>query len=69
MTPPNIVVIMADDLGFGDLGRFNFGATRTPAIDSLAADGTVLTQHYSASPICAPAGRRSSPGAIRSAAE
>ena len=55
VTPPNIVVIMADDLGFGDLGRFNFGATRTPAIDSLAADGTVLTQHYSASPICAPA--------------
>ena len=55
MTPPNIVVVMADDLGFGDLGRFNFGATRTPAIDSLAADGTVLTQHYSASPICAPA--------------
>ena len=46
---------MADDLGFGDLGRFNFGATRTPAIDSLAADGTMLTQHYSASPICAPA--------------
>ena len=55
MRPPNVVVIMADDLGFGDLGRYNFGATRTPAIDALAADGTVLSQHYSASPVCAPA--------------
>ena len=46
---------MADDLGFGDIGCCNYGATRTPAIDSLAADGALLTQHYSASPICAPA--------------
>jgi len=46
---------MADDLGFGDIGCCNFGATRTPAIDSMAGDGRLLTQHYSASPICAPA--------------
>lgn len=52
---PNVVVIMADDLGFGDLGLCSAGATRTPSIDSLAADGGFLTQHYSASPICAPA--------------
>ncbi|MEO6124006.1 MAG: sulfatase-like hydrolase/transferase [Ilumatobacteraceae bacterium] len=52
---PNIVVIMADDLGFGDLGFCNGGSTLTPAIDSLARDGTFLIQHYSASPICAPA--------------
>ena len=52
---PNIIVIMADDLGFGDLGFCNFGSTATPAIDSLARDGAFLTQHYSASPICAPA--------------
>jgi arylsulfatase A len=51
---PNLVVIMADDLGFGDLGVYNFGATTTPAIDSLARDGLAMSQHYSASPICAP---------------
>lgn len=52
---PNILVIMADDLGFGDLGCYNSGATQTPSIDSLATDGTSMSQHYSASPICAPA--------------
>lgn len=52
---PNLLVFMADDLGFGDLGRYNFGATSTPAIDSLATEGVLLTQHYSSSPICAPA--------------
>ena len=52
---PNIIVIMADDLGFGDLGFCNFGSTTTAAIDSLARDGVFMTQHYSASPICAPA--------------
>lgn len=52
---PNILIIMADDLGFGDLGMYNNGATHTPAIDSIAAAGTSMSQHYSASPICAPA--------------
>jgi arylsulfatase A len=46
---------MADDLGFGDLGVCNHSATMTPNIDALARDGAFLTQHYSASPICAPA--------------
>lgn len=52
---PNLVVIMADDLGFGDLGMYNFGATTTPSIDAIAANGVAMSQHYSASPICAPA--------------
>ena len=52
---PNVIAIMADDLGFGDLGYFTNGSVETPHIDSLARDGMVLTQHYSASPICAPA--------------
>ncbi|HLI15588.1 MAG TPA: sulfatase-like hydrolase/transferase [Acidimicrobiales bacterium] len=53
--PRCIVVIVADDLGFGDLGRWNFGASSTPAIDRLAAGGCCLSQHYSGSPVCAPA--------------
>ena len=42
-------------MGYGDLGCFNFGASETPALDALAAEGVCLTQHYSASPVCAPA--------------
>jgi arylsulfatase A len=54
-TPPNVVFILADDLGFGDIGCFNGGASRTPTLDWLVEQGTVLPQHYSASPVCAPA--------------
>lgn len=52
--PPNIVYILADDLGYGDLsflGQQNFA---TPNIDRLAAEGLVFTQHYSGSTVCAP---------------
>jgi len=52
---PNIVLIVADDMGYGDFGCFNFGASKTPALDQLVRDGLCLTQHYSASPVCAPA--------------
>ncbi len=52
---PNIVLIIADDLGFGDLGHYNGGRTDTPVIDQMIAEGTTLTQHYSGSPVCAPA--------------
>ena len=55
MRAPNIVFILADDLGFGDLSCFNGGLSRTPVLDHLAETGTVLTQHYSSSPVCAPA--------------
>ncbi len=53
--PPNIVLILADDMGYGDFGFCNDGRTETPAIDRLASEGTCLAQHYSASPVCAPA--------------
>ncbi len=53
--PTNIVLILADDMGYGDLGVFGDGSSRTPALDVLAADGLCLTQHYSASAVCAPA--------------
>jgi len=52
---PNIVLILADDMGYGDFGCFNGGLSRTPALDALAREGVCLTQHYSASPVCAPA--------------
>jgi arylsulfatase A len=55
MTRPNIVFILADDMGYGDFGCFNGGLSQTPTLDHLAGEGVCLTQHYSASPVCAPA--------------
>jgi arylsulfatase A-like enzyme len=55
VTPPNVVLILADDMGYGDFGCFNDGASQTPVLDQLMGDGVCLTQHYSASPVCAPA--------------
>ena len=52
--PPNIVFIMADDLGFGDLGCYGQTKIRTPSVDKLAAEGLRFTQHYSGSAVCAP---------------
>lgn len=52
---PNIIHIVADDMGHVDLGFINGGRSRTPHLDRLAADGVVLRNHYSASPVCAPA--------------
>jgi len=51
---PNIVLIMADDLGYGDVGCYGCGDIRTPAIDSLAADGVRFTTFYSNAPECTP---------------
>jgi len=54
-TPPNIIYILADDLGYGDLGCYGQEKIETPHIDALAASGMLFTQHYSGSPVCAPA--------------
>ncbi|NWG12221.1 MAG: arylsulfatase [Acidobacteria bacterium] len=51
---PNIIFIMADDLGFGDLGCYGQKLIRTPRIDRMAKEGTRFTQCYSGSPVCAP---------------
>ena len=51
---PNIIVIFADDLGFGDLGCFGHPTIKTPNLDLMAAEGARLTQFYSASPVCTP---------------
>lgn len=50
---PNIVYILADDLGYGDLGCFGQTKIETPNIDALAKSGMLFTQHY-AFPVCAP---------------
>ena len=55
MNQPNIVLIVADDMGYGDFGVFNENMPGTPTLDRLVAEGICLTQHYSASPVCAPA--------------
>ncbi len=52
---PNIIFILADDLGYGELGCYGQQKIRTPNIDRLAAQGMRFTQHYSGSPVCAPA--------------
>lgn len=51
--PPNILFIMADDLGYGEVGAFGQEKILTPRLDELAAEGMCLTQHYSGSPVCA----------------
>lgn len=52
---PNIIQIVADDMGYGDFGVFNDGTLKTPSLDGLIDESVCLTQHYSASPVCAPA--------------
>ncbi|MDZ7342352.1 MAG: arylsulfatase [candidate division KSB1 bacterium] len=51
---PNIIFILADDLGYGELGCYGQQKIRTPNIDRMAAEGMRFTQHYSGSPVCAP---------------
>ncbi|MEX0321536.1 MAG: arylsulfatase [Puniceicoccaceae bacterium] len=51
---PNIIYILADDLGYGDLSSSGQEKFTTPNIDKLAAEGMVFTQHYSGSTVCAP---------------
>lgn len=51
---PNIVFIVADDLGYGDLGCYGQTKIQTPNIDSLATVGLRLTRHYSGCNVCAP---------------
>lgn len=52
--PPNVIVILADDLGYGDVGAYGSTLAKTPNIDRLAADGVRFTQGYVTHPVCAP---------------
>src|SRR5205085_555732 len=52
--PPNIVLIVADDLGVGDLGAYGQRYIRTPNLDRMAREGTRFTDAYAPAPVCAP---------------
>lgn len=51
---PNMILILADDMGFGDFSAFNGGLSSTPALDGLIPESVCLTQQYTASPVCNP---------------
>ena len=51
---PNIIYILLDDAGFGDLSCYGQSKFKTPNIDRLATEGALFTQHYSGSTVCAP---------------
>lgn len=53
-TPPNFVILFADDLGINDLGCFGRKDQRTPNLDKLAAEGARFTQAYAAASVCSP---------------
>lgn len=53
-TKPNIVIIQADDLGYGDLSAYGQAQFQTPGIDRLAREGIRFTQYYAGSTVCAP---------------
>jgi arylsulfatase A-like enzyme len=52
--PPNIIYILADDLGYGDLGCYGQKIIETPNLDRMAGEGIRFTQHYAGSTVCAP---------------
>lgn len=52
--PPNFIVVLCDDLGYGDLGLFGSRLIRTPCIDRMAAEGLTLTHFFAAANLCTP---------------
>ncbi|MBM3852963.1 MAG: arylsulfatase [Verrucomicrobia bacterium] len=69
--PPNVLLILADDLGYGDLGCYGQKEIQTPHLDRLAAEGMRFTQFYAGSSVCAPSrsclmtGRHNGRGRVR----
>ena len=53
-TQPNMIFIMADDLGYGDLGCFGQKVIATPRLDQMAREGMRFTQFYAGNTVCAP---------------
>jgi arylsulfatase A-like enzyme len=53
-SPPNFIILFADDLGYGDLGCYGHPTIRTPNLDRMAQEGMRFTDFYSAAPVCTP---------------
>ena len=53
-TPPNIIFIMADDMGYGDLGSYGQKTIQTPNLDQMAVEGLRFSNCYAGSTVCAP---------------
>jgi arylsulfatase A-like enzyme len=53
--PPNIVLILLDDVGYGDLGAYGGTFVATPNLDAFSAEGVRFTRYYSMAPVCSPA--------------
>ncbi|MDI5624014.1 sulfatase-like hydrolase/transferase, partial [Salmonella enterica subsp. enterica serovar Kentucky] len=51
---PNLVFIVADDLGYGDLATYGHQIVKTPNIDRLAKEGVKFTEYYAPAPLCSP---------------
>lgn len=51
---PNVIVVLADDLGYGDLGSYGHPTIRTPSLDRLASEGQRWTSFYAGAPVCSP---------------
>ncbi|SVE61427.1 uncharacterized protein METZ01_LOCUS514281, partial [marine metagenome] len=52
--PPNIIFILADDLGWAELGSYGNQFNETPHLDQLAKEGLRFTQAYASAPVCSP---------------
>jgi hypothetical protein len=74
-TLPSVILIVADDLGYGDLGCYGQTKIKTPNLDRLAAEGMKFTQAYAGNTVCAPSrcslmtGKHSGHGRVRSNAQ
>ena len=64
---PNVLIIFADDMGYGDLGTYGHPTNESPNLDALAHDGIKFTQWYSGFHVCSPS--RGSMMPVRSSAE